>query len=117
MKGDANVSAAPVRAVAHSAARRPESSSVLGILIVLLTGCLLALLGLFGFAVGFAHCSIDGAPRGRKPVSEADPSQHAVGVEPLVEPLSTEQADHHAERDLEAQGPVAAEGFPVLLHR
>jgi hypothetical protein len=30
--------------------------------------------------------------------------------------LATEQPDHHAKRDLEAQGAVVAQGFPVLLH-
>ena len=84
--------------------------------VVSFSGFTLASLRFFGFAVRLSNRSIDGAPRGRKPVSEPDPSQDRAGVELLVEPLPTEQAEGNAERDLQAERPEVAERFPVLLH-
>src|SRR5260221_209064 len=113
--GETNVIAAPVKAIAHSAARRPWSSAVRGIIVVLLPGFTLAPPGVFGFAVRLAHRSIDGTPRGCKSVSETNPSQHAPGVELLVQPLAAKQTHGDAERDLHPQRPVVPKGFPVLL--
>lgn len=75
----------------------------------------LAPLGRFGFTVRLSHRSIDGAARGGKPVREANPGQNGMRMELLVEPLPAEQAHSNAERDLEAQGAVGTNGFPVLL--
>src|SRR5688572_1167829 len=57
-KGEANVSTAPVRAMPHSAARRPDSSSGLGIVVELFAGLSFTPFGLFGLLRGLAHGSI-----------------------------------------------------------
>src|SRR5450432_1754730 len=72
---------------------------------------------LFGFAVCTFERSPDGARSSRESVCQPDQSQDAVGAELLVEPLSTEQTDENAQRQLEANSSVSANTFPVLLHK
>jgi hypothetical protein len=50
--------------------------------------------------------------------TEAEPKarQPRLGAELSVEPLPAEEPEEHAQRELEANGSVAADVFPVMLH-
>ncbi|HEV8245724.1 MAG TPA: hypothetical protein VGP93_08145 [Polyangiaceae bacterium] len=70
-----------------------------------------------GFTLGALERPVHRSTTRGYAVTEADEHQPRSGSELLVQPLTAEETDGDAERQLKSDGPVAAKPFPVLLHR
>jgi hypothetical protein len=68
------------------------------------------------FAIGPLHSAPDGAVASSDAETQADQSQPTVCSELVVEPPTHEEPEQDAQHKLEADGPVATDTFPVLLH-
>jgi hypothetical protein len=73
-------------------------------------------LGAFGLAIGALHHPVEAAKPSGGPERESDQADPS-GAELLIEPTTREEAEEHAQSELDTDGGVlGAASFPVWLH-